>query len=139
MSTSNTGQPEDDEDWSDFDLRKFIRQTIQSIEFGDSMADVLEDRVMRIEECLAAPWYRRWLLWRRLRREIRVSVSTWDPAYIAPGDFRAGRLEWAMQASSARYQRHGWKPRFDRPAEAAQDAPERPAEGGADPGAGFLP
>lgn len=46
----------------------------------DSLLDMLEDRIARLEEVAAARWPRRLLLARRLRRELRASVR-----YV-PGD-----------------------------------------------------
>lgn len=92
MSESNqTG------DGEPFDVEKFARQTIQSIEFGDDDAELLEDRVMRLEEIIAARWPRSWLLRRRLAREIRASVAGY-PAEVYPrGDFRGRRVQWASE------------------------------------------
>ena len=88
-----------------FNAREFARTAIRSIEYSDVIADVLEDRVARIEECIAARWPRRWLLWARLRREVRGSAATFPGEYIARGDFLGRRFEWASQAASARYDR----------------------------------
>lgn len=46
----------------------------------DSLMDMLENRIVRLEEVAAARWPRRLLLARRLRRELRASVR-----YV-PGD-----------------------------------------------------
>ncbi len=137
MSQSSDTPGPDRDLWPDFDLRQFIIATIHSVEFGDAIADVLENRVTRIEEVIAAPWYRRWLLRRRLRREIRATVSTWDDDYIPRGDFLGRRQEWAMHTASERYDRRAWKPRFDQLAQdAGQDADD--GQDGSQPGDGFL-
>jgi hypothetical protein len=114
-----------------FDVEEFARNSIFAVEFGDAISGVLEERVLRIEECIAAPRPRRWLLWRRLRREIRGSVAPWDDDYIRRGDFLGRRSEWADQVASAQYDRRGWKPRYARDSQPGQD--------GAQPGEGFLP
>ena len=113
-----------------FDAAEFARQTVRTIEMGDAYASVLERRVIAVEQCIASPWYRRWLLWRRLRREIRASVAGWDPAYIRPGDFYARRLEAATQEAEELLagEHRAWGER-----QAADDA------GRQDPGEGFLP
>jgi hypothetical protein len=129
-----------------FDVERFARETIQAIEFDDDIRWVLEERITRIEECIAARWPRRWLLWARLRREIRASVATWDEQYVPRNDFRGRRYEWTEQEIA---RRHGWRTRRQ-PDEAEQttgwarhtgwnSAEERPAEPGDDPGEGFLP
>lgn len=140
MSESSTTPPEDGQPLG---LEQFAADTIRSVEFGDAIAEVLEERVTLIEECIAAPWYRRWLLWRRLRREIRASVATWPGEYIPRDDFRGRRWEWAAYTAGVRYDRTGWKPEFGPGDQPRQDAPEdgsgQPGEGGQEPGAGFLP
>jgi hypothetical protein len=115
---------------------EFARQTVRSIELTDAYEGVLEDRVARIEECIAARWPRRWLLWRRLRREIRASAATWPDEYIPRKDFLGRRGEWAAFTASERYDRTGWKPEFG---SSGEQAPEGGQPGAADPGAGFLP
>jgi hypothetical protein len=123
---SNT--PED-RDWENFDWQQFARATIQSIEYGDDEAEVLEDRVTRLEEVTAARWPRRWLLRRRLARELRASVAGLAAPDL-PRDFRTRREEWAYLESTARVQdrRRRWEQR-------QRDA----QQGDADPGEGFLP
>jgi hypothetical protein len=126
VSQSNT--PEAASGGEPFDAEEFARLTVKTIEDGDAYADVLERRVIRIEECIAARWPRRWLLWARLRREIRASAATWDPEYIPRDNFYARRLEAAGQEASDiigrqdRARAEGW-----------------PEPGTAGPGAGFLP
>ncbi len=112
MSTSNTDPPAGGEP---FDVEAFARQTIRSIEEGDAYAGVLERHVIRLEEVVAAPrWPHSWLLRRRLAREIRASVATWDPAYIPRGDFYGRRLAAAgdeaaaVLARQARARAEGW-------------------------------
>ena len=113
------------------DVKEFARATIKSIEYGDAMSSVLEERVIRLEEIVAARWPRSWILRRRLRREIRASVVTWDPGYIPKGDFRTRRYEAVSLMSSDLY---------DRQAHAQADWGIRPAQhGDAGPGEGFLP
>jgi hypothetical protein len=73
-----------------FDAEEFARQTVDAVEFGDRYAEDLEERVIRLEEIVAARWPRSWLLRRRLARELRASVSGYDD--MPPG-FRARRLE----------------------------------------------
>jgi len=141
------------EEGQPFDVEQFARETIQSIEYGDAMSSVLEERVIRLEEIVAARWPRRRLLRRRLAREIRASVATWDASFIPRGDFVARRYEAVAQMTSrlpeARrhhaeqtrgWQKHtGWAS-ADRPGgQGAEAGSERPAEGDGDPGAGYLP
>ena len=134
MPESSTSSPAEGDgnwkergDWATFDAKEFARQTIDSIEYGDAMDDVLEQRVMRIEECVAARWPRRWLLWARLRREIRASVATWDDAYIPRGDFLARRMETVGQMAAEQFRKR-YRPGEQRGRHAAED-----------PGEGFLP
>lgn len=124
-----------DEGEHPFDAEAFARRTVHTIEQGDAYAGVLETRVIRIEEIIAARWPRSWLLRRQLRREIRASVATWDPAYIPRNDFRGRRLEAVSLEASVTLdrQRRTWdKRQAEEDAETAQqDAP--------DPGEGLLP
>lgn len=59
--------------------------------------DALEDRVIRIEEIIAARWPRSWLLRRRLAKEIRASVDGFDEDFIPKANFRARRSEAVWQ------------------------------------------
>jgi hypothetical protein len=118
-----------------FDVEEFARHTAQAIEFGDDIASMLERRVIRLEEIVAARWPRSMVLRWRLAREIRASVATWDPEYIPRDDFYARRLEAAMQEASARLNRQR---RAQRARQAEEDAADE-QQGGADPGEGFLP
>ena len=79
----------------DFDWRQFARATVHAIEFGDDAAEVTERRVTAVEECIAARWPRRWLLLRRLRRELRASVSGYPAEMFTRGDFAERRSQWA--------------------------------------------
>jgi hypothetical protein len=133
---SNTPEPGD---WENFDLRRFVLDTVRSIEYAAAESGLLEDRVARIEEAIAAPWWRRWLLWRRLRREIRASAATWPEEYIPRNDFLGRRFEWAAFTVSERYDRQAWQPRFDSAGQDGQDPVEGGGDDSADPGEGFLP
>jgi hypothetical protein len=135
VPTSNT--PEDD-DWADFDLRQFVLATVKSIEYGDAMNSVLEERVIRLEEIVAARWPRSWFLRRRLRREIRASVDSWDPRYIPKGDFRTRRYEAVSLMSSDLYDRQAHA-QADWGISPAQQGDEDRQQGDADPGEGLLP
>ena len=100
MSQSNTtpGEP--------FDAVQFARDTVRAIEMSDEFAHVDELRLTRIEEVIAARWPRRWLLLRRLRREIRASVAGY-PQDVAPRrDFTARRIEWAGQQAMVIAEQH---------------------------------
>lgn len=141
MPESSTNDPADDEAWANFDMRKFVLSTIDSVQFTDAIAGVIEDRVLRMEEIIAAPWWRRWPLWRRLRREIRASAATWPDEYIPRKDFLGRRWEWASSTASKRHDRQSWQPTaVDNRGE--PDGPPPPGmdrqDGDADPGAGFL-
>lgn len=92
MSESSNTCPVEDGDWENFDLKQFVRNTIFAIESADEYDHVDQLRLIRIEECIAARWPRRWLLWARLRREIRASVATWDDAYVPRSDFYGRRV-----------------------------------------------
>jgi hypothetical protein len=123
-----------------FDAELFARQTVNSIETGDAYASVLERRVIRLEQLVAARWPRSMFLRRQLAREIRASVATWDEEYIPRSDFYARRLEAVgLEATEildrqARSRAHGWPEPGD---ETEQEQP--PAEGSSDPGEGLLP
>lgn len=131
MSTSSTnpggGEP--------FDAEEFARQTVRSIEYGDAVHGMLEDRVTRLEEIVAARWPRSWLVRRRLAREIRASVATWDDDYIPRGDFTARRLAAAsdladeLDARQQRARAEGWP----------EPGEQQPGDEGTEPGAGILP
>lgn len=135
MPESSPNTPAEDDDWADFDPRRFARTTIYAIEYGDAMSSVLEGRVIRLEEIVAARWPRSWLLRRRLARELRASAATWDPRYIPLSDFRARRHEAVSQQADDLYDRnpHG------RRADWQGDAGRPDDQGDADPGEGFLP
>jgi hypothetical protein len=138
VSPSNT--PEDD-DWENFDLRQFVLNTIQSIEFHGDDHGQLEDRVIRLEEIVAARWPRSVLLRWRLAREVRASVAGYDDAYIPRDDFYGRRLQWAGDSIIASLSRRHriWDERRRQRAEAARELGEQAGEdGSADPGAGFL-
>jgi hypothetical protein len=139
VSPSNT--PEDD-DWENFDLRQFVLNTIQSIEFHGDDHGQLEDRVIRLEEIVAARWPRSVLLRWRLAREVRASVAGYDDAYVPRGDFYGRRLQWAGDSIIASLSRRHriWDERRRQRAEAARELDEQAGEdGSADPGEGFLP
>ena len=82
--------------------------TIWSIETGDDIADVLEDRVIRLEEFVAARWPRSWLpaaasgardprLGRRVRRQLHPARRLRGAA--AAGGQRGGHAPPARAAS----------------------------------------
>lgn len=124
MSESSTtpageGQP--------FDVEEFARATVKAVEWDGHEQDVLRQQVLRIEECVAARWPRRWLLWARLRREIRAAVAAFGDDFAPRGDFAARRSEWGFQQAMQIGDMEGrTRERWAR-------------DGGADPGAGFLP
>lgn len=104
-----------------FDAEKFARETVRAVEWSGHEADVIRDQVLRIEECVAAPWPRRWLLWSRLRRELRASVATFDDDHIARDNFTWRRSEYTFgqaveigdmeAATRERWERDGiWPP-----------------------------
>jgi hypothetical protein len=127
VSESSTNPPAEGDDWANFDLRQFVLSTVKSAEWAGHELDVLRQQVLRIEECASAPWWRRWLLWARLRRDVRASVATFDDDHIARGDFLGRRSEWSFQqAWQISEMERGTLRRGD----------EQP--GDADPGAGFL-
>lgn len=131
MPASSPNPPPEDDEWANFDLRQFVLSTIKSVEWDGHQADVLQQQVLRIEECIIAPWPRRWLLWRRLRREIRASVATFDDDYIARDNFIWRRSEYTwQQAVRISEMEHGTRPQRD------DDGAQ---QGGTDPGEGILP
>jgi hypothetical protein len=120
-----------------FDAEEFARQTTDAIEIGGYIADAQENRVIRLEEIIAARWPRSWLLRRRLARELRASVARYPEDLIPRGDFQAGRIQAVSE------QLHLEKMERDRRWEEYRQ--QRDAElghakepGGADPGEGFL-
>jgi hypothetical protein len=132
VSTSNTTPAGDGHP---FGAEKFARQTAWAIEYGDAVAEVTERRVIRLEEIVAARWPRSMVLRWRLRREIRASVATWDPAYIPRDNFYARRLESAGQEADEiavrqkRARAEGWP----------EPVRGQAAEGAQQPGEGLLP
>ena len=141
MSESSNSWPVEDGDWANFDLKKFVRNTIFAIESADEYDHVDQLRLTRVEECIAARWPRRSLLWSRLRCEIRASVATWNDAYIPRSDFYGRGVEWAGQQSMALMLRgrRAERQAKDDAAQAAETGQQQPpAEGGAGPGEGFL-
>ena len=70
-----------------FDVEELARQTAAEIEETDWAADSLENRVVRLEEIIAARWPRSWLLRRRLAREIRASVAGYADSFIPRREF----------------------------------------------------
>lgn len=80
-----------------FDAEAFARQTIQAIEFGDDDAELIEDRVIRLEQVAAARWPRSLILRWRLAREIRASVSGYPADMYPRADFRGRRVQWASE------------------------------------------
>lgn len=86
-----------DVEWEDFDLRTFVLQVYASAETTGQIHDELELRVVRIEECIAARWPRRWLLFWRLAREIRASVAGYPTDLIPRDDFYGRRLQFASE------------------------------------------
>lgn len=63
-------------------------------EFDEWADDALEDRVIRLEEIVAARWPRSLLLRRQLAREIRASVARYP---YTPYDFRERRIQAVME------------------------------------------
>jgi hypothetical protein len=59
-------------------LRRFAGDAVRAVEFSDVADSMLEARVTALEEIIAAPWPRRWLLRRCLRRVLRQSVAGYD-------------------------------------------------------------
>jgi hypothetical protein len=80
-----------------FNAEEFARTINRTMHMGDYYTDILENRVIRLEEIIAARWPRSLFLRWRLARELRASVATWDPEYIPRGDFRGRRLEAVTQ------------------------------------------
>jgi hypothetical protein len=133
---SSTSPPPGDDEWADFDLKKFVLDTIKTIEWHGHETDVLRQQVLRIEECVIAPWPRRWLLWRRLRREVRASVATFGDEYIPRNDFIGRRSEYTFQRAMQIYDMEHPSQRRER---AAEPGEQDGADPGADPGEELLP
>ena len=55
----------------------FMRATVQGDEMTGYQLEMLEDRIMALEEIVCARWPRRVFLARRLRRAIRASIKGW--------------------------------------------------------------
>jgi hypothetical protein len=150
VSESSPNPVPEDEGSYPFNAEQFARETIQFLEFTDDINHVNEERLMAIEEAIAARWPRRWLLWARLRLQIRASVASWPDEYVPRNDFRGRRGEWADQESmrvrnrrtrrrpDPETQTRGWEwhTGWD---SAAQSAPETDENGRQDPGEGYLP
>lgn len=68
-------------------LSRCARSGVKYAEMTDRYLDMLEDRIIAVEEIIAAPWPRSWLLLRRLRRRLRASVA----GYGWPGATWRGR------------------------------------------------
>lgn len=81
-----------------FDITQFARDVARDSEETTLMVDAAWDRIARLEEIAAARWPRRWLLRRRLAREVRASVAACDPGC---GDFTARRYQACSCALSA--------------------------------------
>lgn len=152
--------PNPAEEGHPFDVERFARETVHAVEYGDATSSVTQERLMRVEECIAARWPRRWLLWARLRRELRASAATWNDAYIDRKDFLGRRSEsvsqmindtpevrWHREGQTTGFQRHtGWdssetgQPGSGEPLGPPWNMPgdDGPQQGDTDPGAGFL-
>jgi hypothetical protein len=131
VSESSPNSAPEGDDWPDFDVKKFARETVFAIETGDDGDAVIEDRVIRIEEVIAARWPRRWILRWRLAREIRASVAGYADSFIPRGDFYGRRLQFGSEVAVAerqRRQRISDERRRQRD-EAAQQDDARPDEG----------
>lgn len=74
------------------EFRKFQRDTVFYASRTDSELDMLEERVIALEEIIAARWPRSWLLRRRYARQLRASVAGYG--WVGPG-FRIQRMEAA--------------------------------------------
>lgn len=100
--------------WRDLRLRFYAgevaRELNYAVDIGDRAHDLIEDRVTRIEEIIAAGWPRSMVLRRQLRRELRDV----DAAYAeAEETFRRRRQQWAgdeVILSSLRAARHRGDP-----------------------------
>jgi hypothetical protein len=66
---------------------------LRELSVSDDLAELIERRVADMEEVLAAPWPRRLVLARRLRRSLRASVRGYEGW---AGDFFAQRAEAVM-------------------------------------------
>lgn len=87
-----------------FDVEQFARDTIKAIEWSDDDAEELENRVIRLEEIVAARWPRSLVLRWRLAREIRASVAAVSDEIAPRGDFRGRRVEASVQRVALRRQ-----------------------------------
>lgn len=75
-----------------FDVRQFARGAFAESLLTDSLLEMLELRIIALEEVAAARWPRRLLLASRLRRSLRRSVA---PYGWAGPDFAGRRIEAA--------------------------------------------
>lgn len=122
-----------DEDWENFDLRRFIEHTIEHANYGEDLHGQLEMRVMRLEEIAAARWPRSILVRWRLAREIRTTAAAFPDEYIPRRDFIGRRLEAVSQAMMIEEEGR------ERRQAARREAVEREQPPGGGPGTGFLP
>lgn len=88
MSESSTSSPAEGDEWANFDVRRFARQAVELHEETGWIEHMLENRIISLEEIVAARWPRRALLRRRLARELRASVAGYTDDHILRGDFR---------------------------------------------------
>jgi hypothetical protein len=86
-------------------LRSFALEVIAGEEFTDDTVTMLEDRLIRLEEIVAARWPRSAVLRRRLARELRASAAR--GAHAGPGFARQRVQAVSEDLLMARQRRRG--------------------------------
>jgi len=93
-------------------LAAHMRGAIEESLMRDGENDALEDRVVAIEEVLAARWPRRLLVAWRLGRKLRQSAAPFREAGPAFADRRCAAISAEDRGPACLTP--GWKPREDR-------------------------
>lgn len=78
-------------------LAALDREVRKSELMTDEMISELTYQVVRLEEILAAPWWRRWRVVSRLRKDLRASVAQIDGADFAEKRVNTLGTGWIMR------------------------------------------
>lgn len=95
-------------------IGSFARDTNYSLEFNDWGHDHLDDRIIRLEEIIAARWPRSTVLRRRLARELRASAAKVDSDTegfrMRRAEAASLELSWLMEQRDRRADLEGRHP-----------------------------
>lgn len=91
--TSNMEAGHDDEN-ADVLPQGFVRAVLDNARYTDSLMDVLEARLMALEEVAAARWPHRLILASRLRRSLLASVRPFTGRSFAQRRREAVSAQW---------------------------------------------